>query len=105
MNCFFAILNGDSAAQTRVHRSIDCAPAALAELALDTVWPQARARSQFGESRMLQQFRCVLECSPLQEFAASALCEKRLYFAAHFGIGFGQQRRALLGRSLASRMV
>ena len=33
-----------------------------------------------------------------------SLCEQRLHFAAQFGIGFGQQRRALLGGALASRM-
>jgi hypothetical protein len=55
--------------------------------------------------RILQQFRDVLDRSLLQELAASALCEKRLYFAAQFGIYVGQQRRALLGGSLASRMV
>ena len=33
------------------------------------------------------------------------LREQRLYFAAQFGIGLGQQRRALLGGCLASRMV
>jgi hypothetical protein len=38
--------------------------------------------------------RGVLDGRPIQELAAS-LCEQRLHFTAHFGIGFGQQRRAL----------
>jgi hypothetical protein len=43
-------LDGDRPIQLRVARAVDDAHAALAELAFDTVWPQARASSQFGES-------------------------------------------------------
>ena len=104
LNCSLSDLDGDGAAQSRVDRPKDLAHPALAELAFDTVGPQARAHSQSGESRILQQLRGVLDGRPIQEFAAW-LCEQRLYFAAQFGIGFGQQRRALLDGSLASRMV
>jgi hypothetical protein len=55
--------------------------------------------------RILQQFRDVLDRSLLQELAASALCEKRLYFAAQFGICLGQQSHALVGSAFASRVV
>jgi hypothetical protein len=47
--------------------------------------------------------RVVVDGKPIQEFAS--LCEQRLHFSAYFGIGFGQQRCALFGGSLASRMV
>ena len=56
-------------------------------------------------SRILQQFRSVLDGRPIQEFAGAGLREQRLYFAAQFGICLGQQRRAFLGRRLASRVV
>src|SRR5262249_11302412 len=81
------------------------AHATLAELPLDTVWPQALAHSQFGERRTFDQVRRVLDGRPIQEFAASGLGEKRLYFAAQFGICLGQQCGALLSGSVASRMV
>ena len=42
---------------------------------------------------------------PLQDFAAGAPGEKRLYFAAQFGIHAVEQRRALLAGALASRVV
>ena len=67
--------------------------------------PRRSARSQSGDGRILQQFRGVLDGGPIQEFAAAALREQRLDFAAQFGIGLGQQRRALLRGRLASRMV
>ena len=60
--------------------------------------PRQAPEANLGDSRILQQFRRVLDGGPIQEFAAAALCEQRLYFAAQFGIGLGQQRRALLRR-------
>jgi hypothetical protein len=52
-----------------------------------------------------KQLRGVLDGGPIQEFAAAGLREQQLYFAAQFGIGLGQQRRALAGACLASRVV
>src|SRR5262245_50088292 len=70
----------------RVSRARKTSPMpTLAELPLDTVWPQALAHSQFGERRTFDQVRRVLDGRPIQEFAASGLGEKRLYFAAQFG--------------------
>jgi len=63
------------------------------------------AHSCFGEGRILNQLRGVLDGRSLQEFAARALSEKRLDFAAQFGICPGKQCRAFLGAFLASRMV
>src|SRR5262249_42340162 len=75
-------LNRDGAAQARIYRPKDLAHTACAELAFDTVWPQAHPHGEFGDRWIVEQLRDVLDGRTLQEFSASTLCEKRLYFAA-----------------------
>ena len=76
-----------------------------AEFALDTVGSQDEARTHDCDDDILQQLRSVLDGKLVQEFAGGGLREQPLYFAPQFGIGLGQQCRAVLGGRLASRMV
>ena len=98
-------LDGDSAAQSRVDRSIDFAHAALAELALDTIWPEECPGRQHRGLPILCQTRTGPTGRPVQKDILRLPGQQQFDFAAHVGIGFSQQRRALHRRPLASRMV
>jgi hypothetical protein len=75
---------------TRHFVTPDRSHAALTELAFDTVWSEISARSQSGESQILQQVRSISDCKPLEKLAAYWLRQKRFDFATQYGIPLGQ---------------
>jgi hypothetical protein len=49
--------------------------------------------------------RSIPDCRTIEKSVACGFDQKRFHFAAQFGICLRQQRRALLGGALASRVV
>src|SRR4051812_19887693 len=78
---------------------------ALSDLAFNAVWPQMRTRTQESERRFLCRMWHIPDRRPVNKFAACLIHQKRFHFAAQVGIRLRQQSRALIGRSLANRVV
>ena len=97
--------DGYGASQSCVDGPENLAHAALSELAFDSVGSQTRARSQFGESRILQQVWSILDCGPIEKKSTRRLYQERFHFAAQLGIRLRHQRGSRIGSPLASRVI
>jgi hypothetical protein len=97
-------LDGDGAAQSRIHRTKHLAHAAFAELAFDAVWPEECPGRHHRGVRIVHQSRTGLDDRPVQKQILGMTGQQRFDFAAQFGLRSREQRRPLFGRSLLYRM-